>query len=133
VHGRTERQAKEIRRAIAERLRDCGLELHPEKTQIVYCKDELRKGRHAHEKFDFLGYEYRPRRSRTRTGGFFINFSPAVSPKSAMAIRETVRSWRLRNRSDQSIEQLSRLFNPVVRGWFQYYGRFFASKLYSIA
>lgn len=133
VHCRTERQAKEMWRAIAERLRACGLELHPEKTQIVYCKDELRQGRHAHEKFDFLGYEYRPRRSRTRTGRFFTNFSPAVSPKSAKAMREKVRNWRLRNRSDQSINQLSRLFNPVVRGWFQYYGRFFASKLYSIA
>jgi RNA-directed DNA polymerase len=133
VHCRTERQAKEMRKAIAERLRDCGLELHPEKTQIVYCKDELRKGRHAHEKFDFLGYEYRPRRSCTRAGKVFTNFSPAVSPKAAKAMRETVRSWRLRKRSDQSIEQLSRLFNPVVRGWLRYYGRFGRSALDSIA
>ena len=109
------------------------MELHPEKTQIVYCKDELRKGRHVHEKFDFLGYEYRPRRSRTRTGKIFTNFSPAVSSKAAKAMRDTVRSWRMRNRSDQSIDQLSRLFNPVVRGWFRYYGRFFRSELYSIA
>ena len=60
VHCRTEREAKEVRTAIAERLRDCGLELHPEKTKIVYCKDELRKGKHTNEKFDFLGYEFRP-------------------------------------------------------------------------
>ena len=133
VHCRTERQAKEMRRAIAERLRDCGLELHPEKTQIVYCKDELRKGSHAHEKFDFLGYEFRPRKSRTRAGKNFTNFSPAVSPKAAKAMRETVRSWRMRNRSGQSIDQLSRLFNPTVRGWLRYYGRFGRNELYSIA
>jgi RNA-directed DNA polymerase len=55
VHCRTEKQAEEVKQAIAERLRDCGLELHPEKTKIVYCKDDLRKGRHSNEKFDFLG------------------------------------------------------------------------------
>ena len=55
VHCRTEWQAKAIRKAIAKRLLDCGLELHPEKTRIIYCKDDLRKGRHTDEKFDFLG------------------------------------------------------------------------------
>src|SRR6266566_130597 len=68
VHCRTEREAKEVRTAIGERLRNCRLELHPEKTKIVYCKDEMRKGRHTNEKFDFLGYEFRPRRSKSRTG-----------------------------------------------------------------
>ena len=76
-----------MRTAIAERLRDCGLELHPEKTTIVYCKDGLRKGKHTNEKFDFLGYEFRPRRSKSRTGKVFLNFSPAISTAAAKAIR----------------------------------------------
>ncbi len=79
VHCRTEWQAKAIRKAIAKRLLDCGLELHPEKTRIIYCKDDLRKGRHTDEKFDFLGYEFRPRKSINRNGKVFTNFSPAVS------------------------------------------------------
>ena len=132
VHCRTEWQAKEMRRAIAKRLLDCGLELHPEKTQIIYCKDDLRKERHTVEKFDFLGYEFRPRKSKNRNGKVFTNFSPAVSTKAAKAMRVTVRSWRLRNCSDQSIEQLSRQYNPVIRGWFRYYGRFYRTALYSI-
>jgi len=37
-------------------LKDCGLELHPEKTKIVYCKDDDRRRRYPNEKFDFLGY-----------------------------------------------------------------------------
>jgi RNA-directed DNA polymerase len=132
VHCRTEREAEEVKKAIAERLRGCRLELHPEKTKIVYCKDELRKGRHDHEKFDFLGYEFRPRRSKSRTGKVFLNFSPAISTNAAKAIRERIRSWKLPKSSDKAIEDLSRLYNPIIRGWFQYYGRFYRTALHSI-
>src|SRR6201988_235027 len=77
VHCRTEKQAEMIRKAVAKRLSDCGLELHPEKTRIIYCKDDTRKGGHTDEKFDFLGYEFRPRESINRNGKVFTNFSPA--------------------------------------------------------
>jgi RNA-directed DNA polymerase len=130
AHCRTERQAQEIRKAIAERLRTCGLELHPEKTKIVYCKDDFRKGTYPSEKFDFLGYTFQPRKSRNRKGRFFINFSPAVSNTAAKAIRDTFRSWNLPRRSDKAIEDLSRMFNPIIRGWLQYYGRYYRSALY---
>jgi RNA-directed DNA polymerase len=130
VHGRTEAEAQEVRAAIAARLRECGLELHPEKTKIVYCKDDDRRRTYSNEKFDFLGYTFRPRRSKNRTGKHFINFSPAVSDKAVKAIRAEIRSWRLHLRSDKSIEDLSRMFNPIIRGWLQYYGRFYRSALY---
>jgi len=95
VHCRTEREAVEMRAAIAARLKDCGLELHPEKTKIVYCKDDERRGTYPNEKFDFLGYTFRPRRSKNRKGKFFINFSPAVSDKAVKKIRTEIRSWNL--------------------------------------
>jgi RNA-directed DNA polymerase len=132
AHCRTERQAQEVRKAIAERLRACGLELHPEKTKIVYCKDDLRRRTYPNEKFDFLGYTFRPRRSKNRKGKFFINFSPAVSNKAAKAMRDMIRSWNLPRRSDKAIEDLARMFNPVIRGWLQYYGRYYRSALYSV-
>ena len=119
AHCRTERQAQEMRKAIAARLQGCGLELHPEKTKIVYCKDDSRKKTYPNEKFDFLGYTFRPRRSTNRKGKFFINFSPGVSNKSAKAMRDTFRSWKLPQRSDKAIEDLSRMFNPIIRGWIQ--------------
>jgi hypothetical protein len=122
VHCRTERQAQEVKAAIAKRLQTCGLELHPEKTKIVYCKDDFRKWTYPNEKFDFLGYTFQPRRSKNRRGRFFINFSPAVSNKAAKAIRDTIRSWNLPRRSDKALEDLSRMFNPIIRGWLQYYG-----------
>jgi RNA-directed DNA polymerase len=130
VHCRTEMQAQRIRKAIAARLKECGLELHPEKTRVVYCKDDCRRRTYPNEKFDFLGYTFRPRRSKNREGKHFINFSPAVSDKAVKAIRTEIRSWNLHLRSDKRIEDLSRMFNPVVRGWLQYYGRFSRSALY---
>ena len=131
VHCKTEVEAQEVRAAIAARLQECGLELHPEKTRIVYCKDDDRRGTYSNEKFDFLGYTFRPRRSKNRFGKFFVNFSPAVSDKAVKAIRTEIRSWNLPLRSDKTLEDLSRMFNPVIRGWLQYYGRFYRSALYS--
>ena len=132
VHCRTEAEAQEVRAAIAARLQECQLELHPEKTKIVYCKDDDRRGNYPNEKFDFLGYTFRPRRSKNRYGKFFINFSPAVSDKAGKAMRAEIRSWKLHLRSDKAIEDLSRMFNPIIRGWLQYYGRYYRSALYPI-
>jgi RNA-directed DNA polymerase len=130
VHCRTEVEAQQVRAAIAARFEECRLELHPEKTKIVYCKDDDRRRTYPNEKFDFLGYTFRPRRSKNRKGKHFINFSPAVSDNAVKAIRAEIRSWNLPRRSDKSIEDLSRMFNPIVRGWLQYYGRYYRSALY---
>ena len=132
VHCRTESEAEDVRAAIAARLRECRLELHPEKTKVVYCKDDDRRGNYPSEKFDFLGYTFRPRRSKNRYGKYFINFSPAVSDKAGKTIRAEIRSWKLHLRSDKAIEDLSRMFNPIIRGWLQYYGRYYRSALYPL-
>jgi len=132
VHCRTEREAQKVRSAIAARLQECRLELHPEKTKVVYCKDDDRRGNYPTEKFDFLGYTFRPRRSKSRHGKYFINFTPAVSEKAGKAIRAEIRSWKLHLRSDKAIEDLSRMFNPIIRGWLQYYGQYYRSALYPL-
>jgi RNA-directed DNA polymerase len=130
VHCRTEAEAQEVRAAIAARMEECRLELHPEKTKVVYCKDDDRRRRYPNEKFDFLGYGFQPRRSKNRFGKYFINFSPAIFDKAGKSIREEIRSWNLHLRSDKAIEDLSRMFNPKIRGWLQYYGRYYRSALY---
>jgi RNA-directed DNA polymerase len=79
VQARSEQHARESRAAIASRLAECGLQLNEHKTRIVYCKDWARRGSHEHERFDFLGYTFRPRLSRSKSGGQFVNFLPAVS------------------------------------------------------
>ena len=123
VHGRTETEAQEVRRASAERRQECRLELHPEKTKIVSCKDDDRRGTSLHEPFDCLGSTCGPRRSKNWQGTFFINWSPAVADKAGKEMRAELRSWPLHLRSDTSLEDLSRRFNPKGRGWLQYDGR----------
>ncbi len=95
--------------------------------KIVYCKDVQRRQEHEHIQFDFLGYIFRPRRSFDRYGRLFVDFNPAIARKAATALRQEVRSWRLQLKSDKSLEELARMFNAVISGWFNYYGRFYPS------
>src|SRR4051812_50147704 len=95
VHCRSEAEARSVLEAIRGRLADCGLELHPTKTRIVYCKDDDRPGTHEHIAFDFLGYTFQPRRAKNRWGRYFVSFLPAISTKAATAIRRTIRGWRM--------------------------------------
>jgi RNA-directed DNA polymerase len=132
VHGKSEKQARWIKTIIEERLNQCGLELHPVKTKIVYCKDSFRKGNYPDKKFDFLGYTFRPRRSKDRYGRFFVRFLPAVSDEAAKSMRRTIRGWRMHRMTDKSIEDLACMFNPVIRGWINYYSQFYKSALYPI-
>lgn len=132
AHCKTEGHAQQVLGSIERRLAQCKLELHPEKTRIVYCKDDDRRGESSHEKFDFLGYTFRPRRSKNRWGKYFVNFSPAASNTAAKKMRQEMRHWRLPLRSDKAIDDLARMWNPVLRGWIQYYGRFYPSALYPV-
>lgn len=130
AHCRCRVQAEQLKAALAERFAQCGLELHPQKTRIIYCKDDDRREDYPETSFDFLGYTFRPRRSKNRWGKAFINFSPAISNKASKAIRQEVRGWKLHLRSDKSLDDLARMFNAVIRGWIGYYSAFYKSALY---
>ena len=129
-HCRTQEEAEDLKVALERRFAECRLELHAEKTKIVYCKDDDRRLEYPCTRFDFLGYTFRPRRSKNRWGKYFINFSPAISNKAAKVIRQEVRGWRLQLRSDKDLDDLARMFNAVIRGWVNYYGAFYKSALY---
>jgi RNA-directed DNA polymerase len=132
IHCATEIQARQVLGALGDRMSEVGLELHPDKTRIVYCKDDDRRGSAEHERFDFLGYTFRPRLSKSRHGHHFVNFSPAVGDDSRKAISREIRSWHVCRRSDKTLSDLARMFNPILRGWIGYYGRFYKSWLYPV-
>jgi len=132
VHCKSERQAQWLRGVMEKRLAQCRLELHPEKTKVVYCKDGDRGGRYPNEKFDFLGFTFQPRLTKFWEGKYGVNFSPAVSAKAIKTMRRTIRSWRLHRQSDKSLVDFSRMFNPVIRGWLNYYGSYRKSALYPV-
>lgn len=128
IHCASKAQAQHVLAALEQRMSDVGLELHPDKTRIVYCKDGRRKGSHEHERFVFLGYLFRPRLATSRHGPF-VSFLPAISDEAAKAVRRTIRGWRIHRHSDRSLVDLAEYVNPVVRGWIAYYGRFYRSRL----
>ncbi len=132
VHCSTLGRAETVLAAIRERMATVGLELHPDKTRIVYCKDGTRRGSHENTSFTFLGYTFRPRGARTKTGRMFLSFSPAVSKEALKKMGATVRAWRLHHRTGSSEHDLARQVNPVVRGWMRYYGAFYRSALYPL-
>jgi RNA-directed DNA polymerase len=131
IHCTSEEQARQVRDALAQRLADVGLRLHPDKTRIVYCKDADRRGSHEHTAFTFLGYAFRPRLAKSRHGHHFVSFLPAVSKDAVKAMSREVRSWHLARRSDKTLDDLARIFNSIVQGWINYYGRFYKSGLLS--
>src|SRR6266702_3249816 len=129
VHCGSETQAREVAAAIAERMEQVGLRLHPDKTKIVYCKDGKRRGSYEHTGFTFLGFTFQARTQVTRTGKRFTGFTPAVSKDALKKMSAQVRSWRLHLRTDLDVEYLARWINPIVRGWMQYYGAFYRTAL----
>jgi len=129
VHCASEKQARQVRDAIAGRLAEVGLELHPGKTRIVYCKDDDRRDDHEVTSFTFLGYEFRPRLAKSKYGKHFVSFLPAVSTEAMKAMGAEIRSWHWAKRSDKSLGDLALMFNSVVQGWINYYGRFYKSEL----
>jgi group II intron reverse transcriptase/maturase len=129
-HCRSKAEAEGLRVAIERRFAECGLELNLQKTKIVYCKDSNRRGNYPEQKFDFLGYAFRPRIAKERSGQFFVSFIPAISNKASKSLHDTMRRWRLHRRTDKSLDELAQMFNPVLRGWINYYGSFYRSALY---
>jgi RNA-directed DNA polymerase len=131
-HCSSEAQARHLQHAIDERFAACHLELHPQKTKIVYCKDDRRTETAPLVQFTFLGYAFRPRGVKGKNGTIFVGFTPAISPESAKSIRAVMRGWCIHRRSDLSLDEIARMVNPVIRGWINYFGSYYRSALYRV-
>lgn len=130
VHCATERQAQHVLAALGQRMADVGLALHPDKTKIVYCKDRKRRLAYGTTSFTYLGYGFRARKAPTRDGrSMFTAFLPAVSRDALKKIGGEVRRWRIHLRTTTDLAELARWMNPVIRGWMNYYGKFYRTEL----
>jgi RNA-directed DNA polymerase len=108
VHCVSESQALALKVSLQNRFAECGLEMHPDKTQVVYCKDDRRKGEYPRMQFDFLGYSFRPRVVRlNQPTRVFVSFNPAVSKASSKAMRAYVPRSGIRNRSNLSLGDIA--------------------------
>jgi group II intron reverse transcriptase/maturase len=124
--------AERLKEKLGERFRACGLVLHPEKTRVVYCRDSRRREEYPEIQFTFLGFCFRPRVAADRRGEVFTSFLPGVSPKALEKMRERIRSWRLGDHAPLPIEDVARFINPILRGWWQYYGRYYPTAMFRL-
>ena len=130
IHCINERHANEVKEKLQKRMEACGLELHPEKTKIVYCKDSNRRGQYSNIEFDFLGFTFKPRMAKNSIRGvWFTNFLPAVSKKAMTSMNEKMKEWAIMRCTTCSFTEVVKAINPVLQGWINYYGKFYKAKL----
>jgi len=132
VHCRSQSEAEALLVSIAERLESCALELHPEKSKVVYCKDSKRRGHYPHVEFTFLGFTFRPRRAQRRDGSLFTGFLPAISKAAMRAMRAHIKGWQLHRRTSWTLLQLAQASRATLQGWWNYYSKFYRSALHGV-
>lgn len=128
-HCRSKVEAQTLMMRLKERLACCKLQLHPAKTQIVYCKDGKRRGNYSRTRFDFLGFSFHARSVQDRAGNLFVGFNPAVSRKALKRMNQSIRELNLTRNTPLTLEDLAKRLNPLVRGWIGYYGSFYPETL----
>ncbi len=129
AHCRSEAEAKKLLASIEERLKECKLEMHPDKSGIVYCKDSNRRKDYPKVSFTFLGYEFRPRIANSRDGKAWTNFLPAIGAAAKKRIRQVIREWNLPRQTSVSLNELARRYNAHILGWMNYYSHFYKSAM----
>lgn len=129
LHCTSFKQAEYVLKRITQRFKECKLEIHPMKSKIVYCKHARRKESQENITFTFLGYTFKPRVAQNKEGMRYLNFSAGVSREAMKAMKQQLRGWKLQLKNDKSLEQIAAFINPILQGWYQYYGRFYKTAL----
>lgn len=132
LHCKSKKQALFLLERLKERMAEVGLELHPQKTKVIFCKMFGRQSKHKQRSFDFLGYTFKPRMVRNKKGQLFLSFTPGISALAKKAIYRKMKSWKLHFRVGASLEEIATAINPILSGWANYYGKYYKSSLRSI-
>jgi group II intron reverse transcriptase/maturase len=129
VHCKTKKQALYLKDMLAKRFARYKLELHPDKTRIVYCGSDRNIRKQELHSFDFLGYTFRPRGAKDKYGELFCSFMPAIADKAKKAMRREITGWMLQRQIALNIEDIAKAYNAKIRGWVNYYGKFYPSEV----
>ena len=135
MHCNSKEEALHLLAQLEQRMQAYNLTLHPEKTKIVYCKNYYRKEEHEHERFTFLSYSFQPRPKRDNFGRgnkTYMIFAPAISTKAKASIREAIRKVIPRRWSVQTLEWFAEKLNPKIRGWINYYTKYYRYEALSV-
>jgi RNA-directed DNA polymerase len=126
IHCSSKEQAERLLEKLKARMQRYELELHPDKTKIVYCKNYLRSDKHDNNSFTFLSYSFQPRTVRDKFGrkNRLVMFNAAISQQAKTSIRAKLREVLRTMWSDRSLEWFAEKLNPKIRGWINYYAKF---------
>ena len=128
VHCSSKEEAEELLEKLKARMWEYGLTLHPEKTKIVYCRNDKHNESNdeTEESFTFLSYSFQPRAKPDRFGikKMYVEFSGAISNMAKGLIRKVIRGVMPPRWSDQALGYLAKKLNPKIIGWVNYYTRY---------
>jgi RNA-directed DNA polymerase len=126
VHCKRRKEAEQLLDQIRERMLGYNLTLHPEKTKIVFCKNEKRKMPDTGEqvKFTFLGFDFQPKGMRSKQGESYLSYCVAIGRAAKTKITAAINASQIPKMVTATIDQIVDMINPKVRGWLNYYGKF---------
>ncbi|MEP7318329.1 MAG: group II intron reverse transcriptase/maturase [Panacibacter sp.] len=131
IHCRNKEEALKLLTALQEQMHVYALTLHPEKTKVVYCSNYQRKEEHDENSFTFLSYTFRPRTAMDKFGRnkLIDLFNGAISNAAKTSIRQAIRTVLNPQRINVSLEAFAKVLNPKIRGWINYYSKFFKTRM----
>ena len=121
IHCKSKEEAEFILEEIKDRLNKFELEVNPDKTRIVYCKDDQRKGNHEQESFTFLGYSFQPRSFEWKGKVRFTTFFPGIACAAKTYIRKRMHEHFNPRWTQLDLNTIAKIMNPRIRGWINYY------------
>jgi hypothetical protein len=134
IHCSSKEEAEQLLEKLKGRMQQYELELHPDKTKIVYCKNYLRNEKHDNNSFTFLSYSFEPRTIKSKFGGKnrLVVFNAAISQQAKTSIRLKLREALPAQWSTQTLTWFAQKLNPKIRGWINYYAKFNQHKTYDV-
>jgi RNA-directed DNA polymerase len=127
IHCSSKEEAEQLLAALEERMGEYSLTLHPEKTKVVYCKNYRRNEDYDQNSFTFLSYTFRPRPAMDKFDPkkLIVLFNGAISNAAKTSIRRAIRKVLNPQWTNGILETFANVLNPKIRGWINYYGKFF--------
>ena len=132
IHCISKREAEVVLKAVTKRMQECKLELHPQKTKIVYCKQDRRNYKYPLVSFDFLGYTFQPRKIKQRDGSLRLDFGPAISTRAKKHISLIFKRMKTHRWTTKELEEISSELASKIRGWINYFGKYRKWSMYPV-
>lgn len=124
IHCKSFTQAKHTLQLVTKRMEQCKLKVHPGKTKIVYCKTHYRQLKYPVNSFEFLGFGFKPRKTKTKTGKVMLSFGPAIGKKASKHINSTFKKLKVHRATGNDLGHIAQQLAHKLRGWINYFGKY---------